>query len=90
MYSNLPKSEPQNDISYVKQLTIFNYFHKAIYDKKNVTLEAPYLSFCIIKQQSLKEKVLQLVLIMAGKICYFLAVSLAHPYMKQLFFLEWP
>jgi hypothetical protein len=55
-----------------------------------ITLEAPSLSFCKAKQQSLKEKVSQFVLTIAGNICYFLSASFAHPYIKQFFFLECP
>jgi hypothetical protein len=52
------------------------------------TLDAPSLSFCIWKQQSLNEKVLQLVLTIAGNTCSFLLASLLQPYMKQFFLRE--
>jgi hypothetical protein len=55
-----------------------------------ITLDAPSLSFCIKKQQSLNENVLQFVLIIAGNICYFFVLSLAQPYIKQFFLREWP
>lgn len=69
---------------------MFNYFHKAIYIKNKITLDAPSLSFWIKKQQSRNENVLQFVLIIAGNICYFLELSFAQPYMKQFFLREWP
>jgi hypothetical protein len=55
-----------------------------------ITLDAPSLSFWIKKQQSLKEKVLQFVRMIAGNICYFFELSFAHPYIKQFFLREWP
>jgi hypothetical protein len=52
------------------------------------TREAPSRSFWMRKQQSLKLKVLRLVLTIAGKICSFLELSFEHPYMKQFFLRE--
>lgn len=54
------------------------------------TREAPYRSFWIKKQQSLKLKVLRFVFTIAGKICYRLELSLEQPYIKQFFLREWP